>query len=110
MELRHLKYFHTVASHLHFNNAAKELNISQPPLSKQIRQLEEELNVRLLNRTNRKVELTEAGVYFANSCKFILNLIEKEVETTDRKSTRLNSSHVSISYAVFCLKKKREIN
>jgi len=84
MELRHLKYFHTVASHLHFNNAAKELNISQPPLSKQIRQLEEELNVRLLNRTNRKVELTEAGVYFANSCKFILNLIEKEVETTKR--------------------------
>lgn len=84
MELRHLKYFHTVASHLHFNNAAKELNISQPPLSKQIKQLEEELDVQLFYRTNRKVELTEAGVYFENSCKFILNLIEKEVETTKR--------------------------
>ena len=84
MEIRHLKYFHTVASHLHFNNAAKELNISQPPLSKQIKQLEEELDVQLLNRTNRKVELTEAGAYFANSCKFVLNLIEKEVETTKR--------------------------
>lgn len=84
MELRHLKYFHTVASHLHFNNAAKELNISQPPLSKQIKQLEEELDVQLLYRTNRKVELTEAGVYFENSCKFILNLIEKEIETTKR--------------------------
>lgn len=84
MEIRHLKYFHTVASHLHFNNAAKELNISQPPLSKQIKQLEEELDVKLLYRTNRKVELTEAGVYFKNSCKFILNLIEKEVEATKR--------------------------
>lgn len=84
MEIRHLKYFHTVASHLHFNNAAKELNISQPPLSKQIKQLEEELDVQLLYRTNRKVELTEAGVYFENSCKFILNLIEKEIETTKR--------------------------
>lgn len=84
MELRHLKYFHTVASHLHFNNAAKELKISQPPLSKQIKQLEEELDVQLLYRTNRKVELTEAGVYFENSCKFILNLIEKEIETTKR--------------------------
>lgn len=84
MELRHLKYFQAVASHLHFSEAAKELNISQPPLSKQIGQLEEELGVKLFNRTNRKVELTAAGTYFAHSCKFIMNLLNKEIETTRR--------------------------
>lgn len=82
MELRHLKYFQTVSSNLHFSEAAKELNISQPPLSKQIKQLEEELGVRLFNRTNRRVELTEAGVYFSHSCKFVMNLLEKEIEIT----------------------------
>lgn len=86
MELRHLKYFHTLATHLHFHRAAEILNISQPPLSKQIKQLEDELGVTLLNRTNRKVELTEAGEYFKNSCHFILTLVEKEIETVQRIS------------------------
>lgn len=84
MELRHLKYFQAVSSHLHFSEAAKELRISQPPLSKQISQLEEELGVKLFTRTNRKVELTEAGTYFTNSCKFVMNLLDKEIETTRR--------------------------
>lgn len=84
MELRHLKYFHTLATHLHFNRAAQSLNISQPPLSKQIKQLEEEIGVKLLNRTNRKVELTAAGEFFANSCQSILNLVDKEIDTVQR--------------------------
>jgi len=84
LEIRHLIYFQAVAKYLNFSKAAKSLNISQPPLSMQIAQLEEEIGVRLFHRTNRKVELTEAGYYFNSSCDFIINLLNKEIDTTKK--------------------------
>lgn len=79
MELRHLRYFITVAEELNFSKAALKLYTAQPSLSQQIKDLEEDVGVRLLNRTKRKVELTEEGAVFLEQARLTLAQADKAV-------------------------------
>lgn len=84
MELRHLRYFVAVAEHRHFGRAAERLHMAQPPLSQQIRQLEAELGVTLLNRTTRRVDLTPAGAAYLEHARDILAAVDAAGEEASR--------------------------
>lgn len=79
MELRHLRYFITVAEELNFSKAALKLYTAQPSLSQQIKDLEEDVGVKLLNRTKRKVELTEEGAVFLEQARLTLAQADKAI-------------------------------
>lgn len=84
MELRHLRYFISVADELSFSRAAERLRMAQPPLSQQIQALEAELGVTLFDRKKRPLQLTLAGVAFLEEAKSMLTQLEQAVQKTQR--------------------------
>src|SRR5437868_10431245 len=100
MKLQDLHVLMTVVQAGSMGKAAQILNTTQPNISRSIGELEHALGVRLLDRHRQGIEPTEYG-------RALLDCGMAVFDDLDRKSTRLNSSHVSISYAVFCLKKKK---
>ena len=97
MELRHLRYFLTLAEELHFGRAAERLHIAQPPLSQQIRQLETELGFELFHRTKRKVELSEAGEVFLTEVQQIFRQLEQAI-LLGRQTSRGEIGHLVVGF------------
>lgn len=84
ISLRHLRYFIAVAEELHFSRAARRLNVSQPPLSQQIRQLEEIVGAALFVRTSRRVQLTSAGLAFLDGARRSLAEVARTLAAAQR--------------------------
>ncbi len=87
MELRHLRYFIAVAEELHFARAAERLHIEQSPLSRAIKDLENDLNVQLLERTTRSTRLTWAGQVFLDEARRVLSTLEQATASTKAAAT-----------------------
>ena len=99
MELRHLRYFVAVAEDLSFTKAAQKLRLAQPSLTRQVRNLEDEIGVRLLDRANNRVALTEEGRRFLFDSNKILAMCAESVAAVQRmnrgESTQLNIGYVA---------------
>jgi DNA-binding transcriptional LysR family regulator len=98
MELRHLRYFVAVAEELHFRRAAERLHVAQPAVSEQVRKLEEELGVRLLERTQRSVSLTNAGAAMLEEARRVLHQAERAIavarDARDHATNRLRVGYL----------------
>jgi DNA-binding transcriptional LysR family regulator len=97
MELRHLRYFVAVAEDLNFTKAAAKLRLAQPSLTRQIHNLEEEIGVRLFNRSKTKVALTEEGRSFLVDARRILALATESILAVQRLS-RGETGQLNIAY------------
>ncbi len=97
MELRHLRYFVAVAEALNFTKAAQKLGLAQPSLTRQVRNLEEEIGVQLLDRSNNRVALTEEGRVFLFDSKKLLAMCAETVATVQRMK-RGESSQLNLGY------------
>ena len=100
-DTRQLRYFVAVAQHLHFGRAAAALHISQPPLSRAVRDLEAQLGARLLARSKRRVELTPEGSRFYDEAKRLLGQLERAAREVGAmasgESGRLRLGFVSLA-------------
>jgi len=97
MELRHLRYFVAVAEELNFTKAAQRMCTVQPSLSQQIKDLEQEVGVQLLVRSNRKVELTEEGKAFLKEALLSLEHAEKAIQDA-RKVANISKDQLHIGF------------
>lgn len=97
MELRHLRYFVAVAEELNFTRAAQRMCTVQPSLSQQIKDLEQEVGVQLLIRSNRKVELTEEGKAFLKEALLSLEHAEKAIYDA-RQIASVNKDQLKIGF------------
>jgi DNA-binding transcriptional LysR family regulator len=97
MELRHLRYFVAVAEELNFTRAAEKLHLAQPSLTRQIHNLEEELGVRLLDRSRSQVSLTEEGKSFLIDAKRLVSLSLESMKAVQRFS-RGESGQLNLGY------------
>lgn len=97
MELRHLRYFVAVAEESSFTKAAQKLRLAQPSLTRQVRNLEDEIGVRLLDRANNRVALTEEGRVFLSDSKRLLALCAESVANVQRMK-RGESSQLNLGY------------
>jgi DNA-binding transcriptional LysR family regulator len=84
MEMRQIRYFVAVADELNFSRAALRLHIAQPPVSQQVRNLEEEMGLLLFDRGSRPLRLTQAGKFFHARCREILSSLHTAVADTQR--------------------------
>ena len=98
MELRHLRYFVVVAEEQNVTRAAERLHLSQPPLSRQIRDLEDELGVELFRRTAKSLALTEAGKIFLSEARAVLLRADQAIEAA-RAAAKNCQGQLRVGYA-----------
>lgn len=102
MDLRQLRYFVEVARERNFTRAAARLNIAQPPLSRQIQQLEEELRIALIERGSRPIRLTDAGRLVFDQAVHVLERVE-DIRTMTQRLADTERRHLRVGFVASTL-------